>query len=322
MMIVVLTFDSIGQSWMYVVDDDDELCRKFGWVPKPYWADLLIATCTQVILALFGFGRQTMHYPVKVLTLLYVIYQVVSGWVQYGNIFAQFPMNWSEALAPAYPEYYDWATNSDRPANLYEGWQDYNLLVYMLATSTSMMTGVQLFIQCLANADQNEQDEESCLVLKNGFGNVSVKPIRSDYLCLVCGFLLVVPLVPAIFTHLLPAAVAYCWLFFPGAFACCGLLFGTVSVLFESCKDCCKKIAPSVFTPILIIVAIFCLLAPIEVGTYLYSFSLINNPITGSDYTSVLDHWFFNRGTQRWFRCLRATNPNTYGRAVDFMNWV
>ena len=75
-------------------------------------------------------------------------------------------------------------------------------------------------------------------------------------------------------------------------------------------------------TPILIFIAIFILLAPIEVGTYLYSFSLINNPITGSDYISVLEHWFSNRGTQRWFRCLKATNPNTYGQAVDFMNWV
>merc|ERR1712086_897544 len=87
-------------------------------------------------------------------------------------------------------------------------------------------------------------------------------------------------------------------------------------------RDCCKSISASVFTPILIIAAIFILLAPIEVGTYLYSFSLINNPITGSDYISVLEHWFSNRGTQRWFRCLKATNPNTYGQAVDFMNWV
>ena len=335
MMIVVLTFDSIGQSWMYVVDDDDKLCRKFGWVPKPYWAELLLAAFTQVILALFGCGGQNGYKAASVLTLLWVIYQVVSGWVQYGYIFAQFPMNWSEALAPAYEERYDWATNSDRPANLYEGWQDYNLLVYMLATSTSMMTGVQLFIQYVANSlswsIQNDRDEPSCLV---GCGNVSVRAIRSDYLCLVCGFLLVVPLVPAIFTHLLPAAVAYCWLFFPGAAVCYGLCYGGCCATKASDAEAqqeeeqsggaedCYNISASLFTPILTIVAIFILLAPIEVGTYLYSFSLINNPITGSDYISALEHWFSNRGTQRWFRCLKATNPNTYGQAVDFMNWV
>merc|ERR1712166_1464964 len=87
MMIVVLTMkDSIA--WNSYIARPDLLCDDFGFVPKPYYLELLILVFTQVILKIISSdSSKALGDGPNRLQVLYILYQVVACWGSTISIF-------------------------------------------------------------------------------------------------------------------------------------------------------------------------------------------------------------------------------------------
>merc|ERR1712166_799761 len=129
MMIVVLTMkDSIA--WNSYIARPDLLCDDFGFVPKPYYLELLILVVTQVILKIISSDlnrkRHNADIGPNLLEVPYILFQVVTSWGSTISIFNAFPLH------------------NEFPTT--DGWYDYNMVVYMFSCSSACITGVQFLV--------------------------------------------------------------------------------------------------------------------------------------------------------------------------------
>merc|ERR1712166_1122449 len=139
MMIVVLTMkDSIA--WNSYIARPDLLCDDFGFVPKPYYLELLILVVTQVILKIISSDlnrkRHNADIGPNLLEVPYILFQVVTSWGSTISIFNAFPLH------------------NEFPTT--DGWYDYNMVVYMFSCSSACITGVQFLVNGLMIVFENK----------------------------------------------------------------------------------------------------------------------------------------------------------------------
>merc|ERR1712086_1043617 len=125
MMIVVLTMkDSIA--WNSYIARPDLLCDDFGFVPKPYYLEMIILGVTQFILKIISSDVKELETGPNRLEVLYILFQVVTSWGSTISIFNAFPLH------------------NEFPTT--DGWYDYNMVVYMFSCSSACITGVQFLV--------------------------------------------------------------------------------------------------------------------------------------------------------------------------------
>merc|ERR1712086_551409 len=124
--VVITMSDSVA--WNSYITSPALLCADFGYVPKPYYLELVMLCVTQIILKIISGSSAIKKQDRKPnrLEVLYFLFQIVACWGSTISIFAAFPL-------PSH----GFST---------DGWYDYNMVVYMFSCSPACITGVQFLI--------------------------------------------------------------------------------------------------------------------------------------------------------------------------------
>merc|ERR1712086_66336 len=151
MMIVVLSMsDSIA--WNSYIARPELLCDDFGFVPKPYYLEMIILGVTQIILKIISSDVKELETGPNRLEVLYILFQVVTSWGSTISIFNAFPLH------------------NEFPTT--DGWHDYNMVIYMFSCSSACITGVQFlvngFMIFFENAALNLVFENGSLRMERG----------------------------------------------------------------------------------------------------------------------------------------------------------
>merc|ERR1711966_209195 len=115
-------------------------------------------------------------------------------------------------------------------------------------------------------------------------------PLTIWFLC--SGTFMLLPVLPALVTHYFAMLWAYFWMFLP----CLLALWGIVLFLAEGSKNtlenvpkCCESFILVAVRCLLVFIALFICQAPMEIGCFLYGYSLDEMPADGNEYTGAID---------------------------------
>ena len=128
--------------------DQHVLCERFGFVAQPYWVIFFKIVCNQVVFTSMG-KSDLLHFGEKPswFKLCYVSYQIITAWISFGMIYHQ--VTDYEGLT---------------------GWERYNYMGYLFATSTGMISIIQMIAQI------------STLVIIQMFSGAEINPKHIPYL--------------------------------------------------------------------------------------------------------------------------------------------
>jgi len=393
MMIVVLTMsDSIA--WNSYIARPELLCDDFGFVPKPYYLELLILGVTQFILKIISSDVKKLETGPNRLEVLYILFQVVTSWGSTISIFNAFPLH------------------NEFPTT--DGWYDYNMVVYMFSCSSACITGVQFLVnafmiafeegalgeklkkksvdwreewtterraafydtdsssgtaqasgsgaavemgnreECSSDTDSSSgtaQGSSSGAAVEMGEGGsegtlekkgcmcdcfYSVKAFLKEpveccnetwlvYWLGVSGTFMLLPILPALVTHYFAMVWAYCWMFLPCFLAAFGIMYLLVDMAeggaLENVPDCCASFILVMVRCLLVFVMLFIFQAPMEIGCFLYGYSLDAMPADGNEYTGAISQWWHTRDTAAYFDCVADRASDSAGAVFDVLSW-
>merc|ERR1712166_404721 len=368
MMIVVLTMkDSIA--WNSYIARPDLLCDDFGFVPKPYYLELLILVVTQVILKIISSDlnrkRHNADIGPNLLEVPYILFQVVTSWGSTISIFNAFPLH------------------NEFPTT--DGWYDYNMVVYMFSCSSACITGVQFLVNAFMIAFEQgalgekfqerwetmtgEKKGEDCspytdsssgtaqgsssgaavemgeggstkdlekkgcmcdcyyavkdFFKEEAFPNADVCPLYVWFLC--SGTFMLLPILPALVTHYFAMVWAYFWMFIPCFLVAFGIIYLLCHMMkenvLEDVPDCCESFILLMVRCLLVFVALFIFQAPMEIGCFLYGYSLDAMPADGNEYTGAISQWWHTRDTAAYFDCVADRASDSAGAVFDVLSW-
>merc|ERR1712166_1080901 len=118
---------------------------------------------------------------------------------------------------------------------------------------------------------------------------------------------------------------AYIWMFLP----CVPVVF-VISVAltkmtythsFEGLPSCLYPIVLILVRCLLLFMALFTFQAPMEIGCFLYGYSLDEMPADGNEYTGAIDQWWHTRDTAAYFNCVVDRTSDNAGAVFDVMSW-
>jgi len=142
---------------------------------------------------------------------------------------------------------------------------------------------------------------------------------------LLVGLFILLPILPALVTHYFPMLWAYIWIFLPTAGACF-LIAKWMAYLteYESLKNChpiVESLALALVRCLLVFVALFVFQAPMEIGCFLYGYSLDEMPVDGNEYTGAISQWWHTRDTGDYLNCVSDRASDGAGAIFDVMSW-
>merc|ERR1712086_32199 len=365
MMIVVLTMsDSIA--WNSYIARPELLCDDFGFVPKPYYLELLILGVTQFILKIISSDVKKFDAGPNRLEVLYILFQVVTCWGSTISIFNAFPLH------------------NEFPTT--DGWYDYNMVVYMFSCSSACITGVQFLVNGFMivfeegalgeklkkkGVDWREEwtterraafydtDSSSGTAQASGSGAAvemgeggsegtlekkgcmcdcfySVKAFLKEpveccdetylaYWLGVSGIFMLLPILPALVTHYFAMVWAYIWMFLPCFSGSVWIMYLLVDMAeggaLENVPDCCGSFILGMARCLLVFVMLFLFQAPMEIGCFLYGYSLDAMPADGNEYTGAISQWWHTRDTAAYFDCVADRASDSAGAVFDVLSW-
>merc|ERR1712086_1020102 len=313
MMIVVLSMsDSIA--WNSYIARPDLLCDDFGFVPKPYYLEMIILGVTQIILKIISSDVKELETGPNRLEVLYILFQAVTSWGSTISIFNAFPLH------------------NEFPTT--DGWYDYNMVVYMFSCSSACITGVQFLVNAFMIAfeegalgeklkkkgvdwreewtterraafEMGEGGSEGTLEKKGcmcdcfysvkAFLKEPVECCDETYLAYwlgVSGIFMLLPILPALVTHYFAMVWAYIWMFLPCFSGSVWFMYLLVDMAeggaLENVPDCCGSFILVMVRCLLVFVMLFLFQAPMEIGCFLYGYSLDAMPADGNEYTGAI----------------------------------
>merc|ERR1712086_397640 len=391
MMIVVLSMsDSIA--WNSYIARPDLLCDDFGFVPKPYYLELLILGVTQIILKIISSDVKELETGPNRLEVLYILFQVVTSWGSTISIFNAFPLH------------------NEFPTT--DGWYDYNMVIYMFSCSSACITGVQFLVngfmivfenkalgekwqerwdkmtakengvecspdtdsssgtaaasgsgaaveicngeECSPDTDSSSgtaQASDSGAAVEMGEGGSEGTLEKKGRMCEcyysvkaffkepveccnglplaiwfgVSGTFMLLPILPALVTHYFAMLWAYIWMFLPCFLAAFGIMYLLVEMMednvLENVPDCCGSFILVMVRCLLVFVALFIFQAPMEIGCFLYGYSLDAMPADGNEYTGAISQWWHTRDMAAYFDCVADRASDSAGAVFDVLSW-
>ena len=146
----------------------------------------------------------------------------------------------------------------------------------------------------------------------------------------VLGLLFLLPIIPAMYTHYSPMFMAYCWMFLPSLLVV--FMIFTCIIRLEQSQEShkgqptswarVKALLLSMFIRCLcVFMALFTVQAPIEIGCFLYGYSLNSMPADGGEYLGAISHWWHTRDTTDYFDCLVDRTSDQAGAIFDVLSW-
>lgn len=148
------------------------------------------------------------------------------------------------------------------------------------------------------------------------------------YLWFLCsGTFMLLPILPALVTHYFAMVWAYFWMFLPCFAAVLGILMFLNWMADEEAlgskglPKCCEPFILVAVRCLLVFVALFVFQAPMEIGCFLYGYSLDEMPADGNEYTGAIDQWWHTRDTAAYFDCVADRTSDSAGAVFDVLSW-
>merc|ERR1712086_691978 len=141
----------------------------------------------------------------------------------------------------------------------------------------------------------------------------------------VSGTFMLLPILPALVTHYFAMLWAYIWMFLPCFLAAFGIMYLLVEMMednvLENVPDCCGSFILVMVRCLLVFVALFIFQAPMEIGCFLYGYSLDAMPADGNEYTGAISQWWHTRDTAAYFDCVADRASDSAGAVFDVLSW-
>jgi len=141
------------------------------------------------------------------------------------------------------------------------------------------------------------------------------------------GMLGMLPLLPAVFTHVLPICAAYCWFMVPViiCFLLGGGFMGGAKTESDGskCSDTLERffvrnVYRSILTCLVTATTILFFCSTIEMAVIVYGDAVKTKPISGSQYVNVFPQWFHAHGTRGYLDCLKVTVFHNFDTLMNF----